>query len=218
MKQLVKLAMVFVFVAACGVSAKAEMFEVGAKVGGNLHNASNTPTVTGSAFALGITGYVAGDWTFTDMLGMEVDLGLAVKGLKSTDTVDATATLNTGAMTLDMPIMFKIRFMQGEFVPYATMGVNPYYIMSVSASTTSTVAAATTAAAAVAKTVGGVSIFKSIGFGVLGGLGFNYYFQENMAMTMDGRFAYSLTNISDVAATTIRPFDITLLMGMTFKI
>ena len=195
---------------------------LGVKAGSNFYTSAvdtTTATAATSKLGVGVTGFAAFDLIFTDMLSVEIDLGWITRGQVQTAAVAGTLgghvvavgdIVHTGFNTLSAPVIFKLRFLQGNFIPYVGVGVDPYLIVS-SASTKTAAAGGTT------NLTLGTTGLNTFGVGVIGNLGFVYYL-ENFGITFDARYNYAFTDITASAATTANLQEVSALLGVVVKV
>ena len=190
--------------------------ELGVKGGANLHTTSHDSTTSGaykSVFGVGMTGLVAADFIFTQLLGLEANFGWITRGNVLAATASPTTFTHFGFNTLALPVLLKLRFMTGSFVPYFGAGLDPYIIVSTGASTGSATATALP-----------LTALNTFGLGIVGSLGFVYYFGD-WGVTFDTRYTYSVTNVLKTgstfaagAGTSFNLQEISALVGFMYRI
>jgi outer membrane protein W len=188
--------------------------EMGLKGGANFHTAAmNNVALAGrtATFGVGLSGVAAFDLMFTELLGMEIDVGWITRGrVTEITTGGVKTTVHTGYNSIALPLLFKFRFMQGDFVPYLGVGVDPYIVVGAGTTTKVGTAADTTATLATTN-------LNTVGVGALGNLGFIYYVGD-VGITMDARYTYSFTNITKTRSATENLQEITALLGVMFNV
>lgn len=177
-------------------------FGVGLRTGLNFASMSFDPELfTNPAITKGgRTGFLVGaaaELEFARMFAAEMDILYVMKGAKFTQTANPQQGLQEASQTiklseLEIPILFKTKFLPGTIRPYAFVG--PVLAFVLSASAVTEVAGQQTQDIDLKNNPGGTQV-SSMDFTLQFGGGAEYMIARNFGILMDVRYALGLSNI-----------------------
>jgi len=209
MKRLVVLSVVAVLLTVAfseGASSQLK-FGVGVRTGMNFASMSfdpeffpNNPQIEQGGRTLFMAG-AAAELEFTKMLGAELDLLYVGKGAKFTRTTDqASQTIKLSE--LEIPILFKAKFLTGNIRPYAFVG--PSLGITLSASSVTEIPGQPVQDIDLKSNPGGSQV-GGMDFSLQFGGGAEYLITPKFGVFMDVRYVLGLSNLYDDSAIQVVP-------------
>jgi hypothetical protein len=191
-----KRVLVLVFLSLVSLSALAQLrIAVGPKVGLNFATLSSDVGGFGGTVYSGRTGMMFGaivDLAFGHMFGVQVEPTFVMKG---GSTVSVFGGSQTKALSyFEFPIAFKVRWMEGRFVPFSFFG--PSIGFNVSASLKQD-AAQGGFGQAQDQDIGPQT--SGADFGLLFGSGFEFRPNSSFGIFLDTRYSFGLSNVLNTA-------------------
>ncbi len=187
----------------CSQGADSQMrFGVGLRTGLNFASMSfdpelfvNNPQITQGGRTLFMVG-AAGELFFTPMFGVEMDFLYVGKGAaftRSTDQASQTIKLSE----LEIPILFKAKFLTGKIHPYGFVG--PSIGIVTSASAVSEIPGQPVEDIDLKNNPGGTQV-SGMDFSLQFGGGAEYLVTPKIGLFMDLRYVLGLSNIFDTSS------------------
>jgi len=172
-------------------------FGVGMRLGMNIGSLSFNPDiyqVSGNISKTGRTGFMIGAVTeleFARMFAVELSPTFVLKGGGYEDTQGGSDVVHYSE--LDLPILFKVKFLEGKIRPYAFVGPNLGIVMS---------------ATRVSQPAGGQETdvdvkdnTSGIDFALEFGAGAELMVMKNLGLMMDFRYSLGLSDLNSAPAT-----------------